>query len=253
MKKEIWIASHITCEQGLTYFQLCIESLKYLSNDITIIISYSGLIIDLPKHIVVYEHKTQLSQFQHIQYIFNTRKDLLSDNDVILFLDDDDMLLTCSDIEYKGVKNITEKVYIGQISYLHEIGFSNILYRFKSPFDEILDNSEISGFIGLQILGDSNITIDQVHNFCNEIERELVDDFSGTIIRKQYLQIFLFNYYSPKSILYDNILEEFCYKYIENTTDTKFMDFIIEKTPNGKMLCNPTVFHRVKQYESEWM
>lgn len=169
------------------------------------------------------------------------------------------MLLYDSNIKYDGFKNITEKASDNGVLHLRYAGQSDISYSLASPFDEILANPEISGLIGLQILGrseESNITIAEVPNFCTQEKRELVDDFSGTVIRKKYLEQFLIEYNKNNVKIVSQEFSKllaFCDRYIENTTDTKFMDFIIEKTPNGNISSNPTVFHRIKSYRSEWM
>jgi hypothetical protein len=249
MKKEVWISSHIIYDEGLGYLTSCIDSLKFLS-DIDIVISYSGLMIELPDNIVSYKHTEQLTQFQHIDYIFNTRKHLLDNNDIILFLDDDDMLLEKSNINYEGYKNITEKIInsSGKID-IKDLGERDIIYTISSPFDEIMSDPNISGLIGLQILGNSlkneywtYITKEEIPIFCSENKRELIDDFSGTVIRKQYLEQFL-------NIIHHNYETSFK-KFIDNTVDTKLMDFIIREIPMGNISSNPTVFRRIKSYQS---
>lgn len=250
-RKEVWISSHITQEEGLVYLASCIESLKCLDPDVVVVISYSGIMIELLNKMIAYCHFKQLSQFQHIEYIFNQIKELLDDNDLILFLDDDDILLERSNIKYDG-----------SISYMKSRDKLDVEYTFSSPFDEILSDPSISGLIGLQILGRSkegedwsSIKVNEIPEFCISHKQELVDDFSGTVIRKQYLERFLSEFRIKEtpfiSIEYQEILE-FCNKYIENTIDTKFMDFIIEKLPNGNISSSPTVFHRIKSYKSEW-
>lgn len=249
MQKEIWISSHITKKKGLGYLIACIDSLTPISSNVNIIISYSGLMIDLPEHIIKYQHNDRMSQFDHIRYIFEQRKGLLNENDLILFLDDDDMVLPKSDVEYKGY--ITDRN--GSVN--------SFTYKFESPFETISDG--IPGVVGQQILGRSSdkdkfsfshIFIEEVHNFCFSGFRELVEDFSGTIIRKQYLEKFLSQKNTSNITLIPGFEKfmQFADKYIENTTDTRLMDFI-DNLHSSNCYRNPTVFHRIKEYQSEWM
>lgn len=252
MHKEIWISSHITRQEGLGYLTSCLNSLLSLPKDVIVVISYSGLMIELTDNIVQYQHNNKLTQFDHIKYIFEQRNTLLKDNDLILFLDDDDMLLTESNVEYVGYK-INRN---GKIEY--------VKYFMKNPFDDITD--EIPGIVGKHILGRSSedqfwcaITKDEIPIFCSSEERELIEDFSGTIIRKQYLEEF-FNKRDEEKIISTAIIYSkfvaFANKYIENTTDVRFMDYIEElqsKMGVTNISHNPTIFHRLKEYKSEWM
>lgn len=220
LRREIWISSHITHEKGLEYLKECIESLSCL--DLNIVLSYSGLMIVLPSNIIVFNHPKRLTQFQHIQYMLSQRN--LGDNDMILFLDDDDKLLTPSNIKCKGTIN-TIKCYYGNKPYIKQVDERKFIYTIPSPFDEI-EYYNLPGVIGLQI------------NLSNTLRY----DFSGTVIRKQYLEQFL------KGFNKGGVT----FKYMENTVDTKLMDFIIEKL-DGNLASNPTVFKRVKPYRSEWI
>jgi hypothetical protein len=229
MHKEIWIASHITQPEGINYLHWCLDSIK---NDAIIVISSSSsLELNIFKDVILYKHQDQMKQFQHIKYIWNQRKDILPEDSVILFLDDDDMLLSKSNIEYKDNKNRT--------------------FTFSDPFEEILANSNIPGLSGLQILGLennknwSNLTIDMIPSFCEITKRELVSDFSGTVIRKKYLEQYL------STLNFSESAHNDVFNLLYNLIDCMFMKFI-ESLPNGREANNVTVFHRVKCYKSEW-
>lgn len=246
INKEIWISSHIPHPEGLNYLNWCIEStLPYVEQGAQLVISASGLLPENIDNIILYKHEKQLSQFEHIKFIWSQRKDILSEDTIILFLDDDDMLLQKSDTEYIGYKQFKGYMELTDLSY-----------KFSDPFEEILSYPNIPGLTGLQILGWSeikdwsNITIDTIPLFLQDYKRELVSDFSGTVIRKKYLDQYLsklkFSNKSFKEPIFNDIV-----KVLGNLTDVMFMNFI-EKLPLGREANNVTVFHRMKSYQSEW-
>lgn len=257
MNKEIWIASHITNELGVHYFKLCLDSLKTIS-DAKIIISYSGLICDLSyfNNIIAYQHQDKMRQFEHIKYIFSQRSELLAADDIILFLDDDDFLLQLGNKD--GNKDDNTTTYQGFSVNTLEPNKGEFNYSIADPFGEIV-NSEYPGFVGLQILdnytstGTTEVNIDTIHEFCAAGARQLIDDFSGTVIRKKYLGIFLEYHMAPYVLDYvstDSAQRELCENISLNLLDTRFMDYII--SIGGKVLSSPTVFRRLKPYASNW-
>lgn len=246
INKEIWISSHITQPEGLNYLNWCIEStIPHIQKGAQLVISASGLLPENIEHMIVYKHEKQLSQFEHIKFIWNQRKDILPDDSIILFLDDDDMLLQQSNIEYTGFRQLKGYKEIIDVSY-----------KFSDPFDEILSDPNIPGLSGLQILGWSdikdwsNITVDTIPLFLKDYKRELVSDFSGTVIRKKYLDQYLSTLkISGKS--FDEPIFNDVVKVLGNLIDVMFMNFI-EKLPLGREANNVTIFHRIKCYQSEW-
>lgn len=246
INKEIWISSHITQIEGLNYLNWCIEStLPYVKQGAQLVISASGLLPKNIDNIILYKHEKRLSQFEHIKFIWSQRKDILSEDTIILFLDDDDMLLQKSDTEYIGCKQFKGYMELTDLSY-----------KFSDPFEEILSDPNIPGLTGLQILGWSeikdwsNITIDKIPLFLEDYKRELVSDFSGTVIRKKYLDQYLSKLkISDKS--FDEPIFNDIVKVLGNLTDVMFMNFI-EKLPLGREANNVTIFHRMKSYQSEW-
>lgn len=229
MQKEIWISSHITEQEGLNYLRWCYESTK--QHNATLVISYSGLMLD-NIDAVLYKHEKQLFQFEHIKFIWEQRKNILEPDAIILFLDDDDMLLSKSDVEYTDV--------------------GGNRYKFSDPFEEILSDSNIPGLTGKQILGIDglDITMNNIDNFCND-RKEIVSDFSGTIIRKKYLDTFL----SILALREKNTTGTLASKVgnlLGGMLDIQFMNYI-ERIPNGRDANNVTVYHRLKSFQSEWL
>lgn len=214
---EIWIASYIPNKIGWKYLKWTLESCKVFTNiSIHISIFYDDLNIDELKSIIpninIYQQKEKVTQFDGYDTIYNTRKNCGNPEDIILFLDDDDLLL-------------------------------------PNAFDELLNDISIGGKVGLQYLplkdADDycNITINQLSKFIetNADNIELVDDFSGTVIRRKYLDDFF-----KDDSLASKLIKVF------GVYDTQFMNYV-ESLPNGGISNIPTVYHRIKEYKSPWM
>lgn len=246
----------MTTEEGVYYLYNAILSVIALGKPLKLVISITtnkdlNLILNLLHlakelyHIdseVILRDKP-LSQFQHIELL--TQEQPLSDNDWVIFLDDDDMLLP------------------------------HIL-DFLSP--------NINGFVGYQFIpldketeeilpGSINLSYKDLLPFIRtNISRMIfADDFSGTTIRFGYLKKFFESAtwrrtktptsksHTSTSELHTKMseLEARISQIIEPLSDTKLMSFLEKEVPNTPKLYEdpsimPFVYHRIKGHPSLW-
>lgn len=99
MQYEVWIASHLS-EKRYKTINVLFESLRQNLPNVTIYlsVSYKDPIILFPeKDLVVYEHKEKRKQFEHLEHIYNLSKLRDMKNTYVIFMDDDDAILECSE------------------------------------------------------------------------------------------------------------------------------------------------------------
>lgn len=218
---EIWIASYVFNIKGWEYLKWTLEnccSIKKAS--IHLVIHCPGFNINelilINDNITIYEQSERFNQLDGYEIIYHKRKLCCNPDDIVLFLDDDDLIL-------------------------------------PNAFNEMLSDINIDGRIGLQLLpinnndevlpGASNVTLGTLFDFIknNKGLVQFVQDFSGTVTRHKFLGGFF------------DVKNEFgklmrCI----NLGDITFMNYI-EALPHSGISRTPTIYHRIKEYQSQWI
>lgn len=223
---QVWMASYINREQGYRYLIYALDSvLKSIGCPVKLCIhmdldNLEDRLDEINQHLAkgshVYTQSQKLSQFEGYRYIYKKEYQHSNPNDIIIFLDDDDMLMP-------GVGNIILK-------------------------------QNIEASVGLQLLpltkeniiveGSDEINIDGLKDLIvkNKDKFQVVDDFSGTYIKSKYLPGF---FDDDKNFATYNI------PYLANTKDIEFMDYV-ESIPGSGKSNKIISYHRLKPYLSDW-
>ena len=218
ISSEIWIASYISELQGWTYLKYALESCSkfHPKASIYLVINCNGFDIEELKSITnltIYEQTQRINQMDGYEIIYHQRKLTGSPEDIILFLDDDDIILPCA-------------------------------------FNYMLENPEHQGQVGLQILplfnnhhinGCSDVNVDTISDFLAKYEAQcqIVDDFSGTTLRRKYLDGFFNRPKDLSTLLIRNV----------GIGDTELMNYVEGLGGISKL---PTIYRRIKPYQSSW-
>lgn len=210
---EVWIAS--VCSNSLAVNFLREAVLSALIQKLNPIIRISiyccedldpiyNLIKDHKDRIFIYKQDKMLSQFDNLEFLLLNSK--LSNEDWVIFLDDDDIML----------ENMSDKL-----------------------------SKEINGFVGYQYVGvtlddkiiadNETVTLKNVKRFISDNKDILeADDFSGTALRFQYIQEYFKNHRCSKIT-----------QMLEDTNFMKFIEEKVPKIGNYRNL-EPFIFHRIK-------
>lgn len=235
---EIWIASHVPHAKGMDYLLWALESCRYCQLNLKIPVTVHlsiywdyehNLDEDLAKiqavcpNTLVHVSDKKLEQFEHLQKIYNINKEKGNPDDIIVFLDDDDLL-------------------------------------FPQAFTELMTNPQLDGQIGWQIIpiDSEGKALPEYHNLRISDMKDIViteaaDDFSGTSIRRKHLACFFDNleFYGRE----DNTMHTDLYKvlssYLNRLIDVRFMQYV-ENLPNSGINNTIVAFHRIKEYLSRW-
>ncbi|SNW62421.1 Hypothetical protein ORPV_517 [Orpheovirus IHUMI-LCC2] len=228
MKINVWISSVCFGSQSLKYLQYTIESLLKIKKEFKIVLSihtdnnlnsiYSMLKNgDKPYEVMIRDKK--MLQIDHIRSLVVENRETLSNDDWIVFIDDDDLLLD------GGLDLINDKID-GYIGY-HYIP----IVEDENENQSLLQNSH-------------ELDINNVYKFI-EKEKEIMYkdcDFSGSAIKFGHLC---------------NFLRSKMGSYSHQVMDIRIMAYI-DELPNAlkeseiKQLYKPFIFHRIKPSPSLW-
>ena len=222
---QVWLASHLPADYGvlsISWLVSAVDSALALHNQLTVHIGVSADLQDTldalnhPSHRVrFYKSEKQLSQFQHLRRLHRSISN--EPDDWIFFLDDDDLLLA------------------GAFDHLHADldGTVGCQYVLMPAADD-----DYEAKVQEQMLLK---TPQEFWQFYRNTEGfKIVDDFSGTALRRKYLDQY---FGSPSKYGRISLICMF--------EDCELMEFI-EKLPGGQNLAGAglcekaSVFHRVK-------
>lgn len=230
----IWISSVCQSPEGMTYLMNAIVSCLVLEQPLKVVVSiFTDQNLDPIRRLFESGNKEYqicvrdrpYTQFEHIEAL--TQEQSLTDDDWVIFLDDDDMLLNSA------------------LKYL---------------------SKDINGYVGYQFIpeyqgsilpGSTDLSITNLYPFIQNNYRKMIqaDDFSGTAIRFKYLKQFFVE--RKKETLPANSVRKWALDVIESLSDTQLMKYIEKVVPNTLKLymdptVNPFVYHRLKPTPSIW-
>lgn len=154
----IWIASHIDSLERLEMLKLTLDSVSKQKIDLVVISISFERNLNLDSNIVKLEllefiknitfifvfSEVKLKQFEHYRKIYELYKD--EQNNRVIFLDDDDLLLSLPD-EYDSDKNVLSKQYINKTYEQKYFNVDQINSSDKSKFHIDIDFSGCSCLI----------------------------------------------------------------------------------------------------------
>jgi hypothetical protein len=217
-KVEVWIASVCLTPLSVIFLREAIFSALNCTNVIVKVSMYTkediSILLELKKNnrerLHIQKHKEPLSQFDNLAYLASILS--LKDNDWVVFLDDDDLLLT----------DIKSKL-----------------------------NPSINGFVGWQYIGvtknnvlipgNEKVTFENVKEFISSNPDILqADDFSGTSLRFKYVKEYFTNHRCSKIT-----------RMLEDIAFMNFVEHQVPNVKSYKKT-EPFIFHRIKETPSIW-
>ena len=225
MDFEIWIASHIDCEERLIYLSELIKSISQYSVFISISSNVSSFYLEEYKNVIVLKQDKELKQFEHIKKILQYRNNI-DENKTILFMDDDDSSVPKFEIIIKNMKNGLS------------LQIRNMDPKEKHLITELWLMNETNLFTFDQIENVKNGTLEE---YTKDTRFSLRSDFSGTFCQFKYIKEYLSLYEL------DNI-----YKLeINQITDRQFVEYL--KRNYIKHVDKPIVLGRKWCDNSYWV
>eukprot|EP01129_Flabellula_baltica_P002442 TRINITY_DN12256_c0_g1_i1.p1 TRINITY_DN12256_c0_g1~~TRINITY_DN12256_c0_g1_i1.p1 ORF type:complete len:251 (+),score=37.64 TRINITY_DN12256_c0_g1_i1:20-772(+) len=244
---EVWTASHITNVNRLNTLKLAIVSAKQTLLQLSdpfmhrLSISYNDVMeinvlefirtMSTQSCVFIDNGITQLTQFEHLQYIqYQAKQANINPNTMIIFLDDDDMLL-----DYPLICDLYDVV----------VGWQIVPYKYAMPKMRLL--AEIKGYIGqgleLMLLIQEQADVAMINKMIEEkyMFTDVVTDFSG---------------YSAKlSIIndvFDKVKDKERHGLVANMVDLDIMNALDEYKNKFSDQEKPFVYHRLMS-SKDWI